>query len=111
MDHLNPSITPAIGLSEYSSRQRSGTTSLEKPTGERYKPNCTMNGTIKRKSRYLTIKAAIHRPAPNDASNASSTNRGSRRTLEAGTKRYQAISRTRNTKDIRKSTKLVMILL
>ena len=41
----NPSITPTTGLREYSSRHFSGTILLEKPTGDIYRPICTMKGT------------------------------------------------------------------
>ena len=39
-----PSITPTIGLSEYIRRHWSGTIAELNPTGDTYKPNCTING-------------------------------------------------------------------
>ena len=49
---------------------------LLNPTGEIYKPNCTINGTTNRKSRYSTVKAANHKPAPIDAAKAIAINIG-----------------------------------
>lgn len=44
--HLKPSIIPTIGFSEYSILHFWGTTSLLNPTGEIYKPNWIIKGTI-----------------------------------------------------------------
>src|ERR1700723_3296717 len=70
-----------------------------------------MNGTMKRKSRYSTIKAAIHKPTPNEAPNASSTKSGRNNKATGGTKRYQIIRTKRKTPEIRKSTELAITLL
>ena len=78
---------------------------------ERYKPNCTMNGTMNRKSRYLTINEATQRPAPNDAANAKATNNGRKTTLGGGGNLYQIINNARKTAEMRKSTKLASTLL
>src|SRR5262245_35816205 len=83
-DHRNPSITPTIGLSEYTSRQSAGTAAVAKPTGEMYSPNCTRNGTRYRKSRYVTLSAHSQSPAPNAAPNASTTKNGRARIRQSG---------------------------
>src|SRR5476651_2795398 len=76
-DQRKPSITPTIGFNPYQNRKRSGTSALLKNTGERYMPNCTRNGTTKRKSRYFTFSAVIHSPAPSEVAKAITTNSGS----------------------------------
>src|SRR5208337_4848617 len=70
-----------------------------------------MNGTIKRKSRYSTMSAAIHTPTPSEAPNTSSTNNGRNNTDAGGTYRNQTIRIIRKAPEIRKSTKLVITLL
>src|SRR5262249_30646151 len=40
----NPSMTATIGLREYSRRHCSGMMLELKPTGDTYRPSCTMNG-------------------------------------------------------------------
>src|ERR1017187_55147 len=70
-----------------------------------------MNGTMKRKSRYSTIRAAIHKPTPSEAPNAKSRKSGRNNTAAGGAKLYQIIKTTRKTPEIRKSTELVMRLL
>src|SRR5580658_1406518 len=70
-----------------------------------------MNGTTKRKSRYSTMRAAIHKLTPSEAPKASSTKSGRRNTGAGGGRRYQIIRATRKVPEIRKSTKLVMMLL
>src|SRR5262245_16496761 len=110
-DHRNPSIVPTIGLIEYSSRHRSGTTSLVNPTGEIYRPNCTMNGTMNQKSRYRTINAEIHKPIPNEAANAIIANSGASSASRPGGNRYQISNSASRPHEIRRSTKLVITLL
>jgi len=56
--HLNPSITPTMGFTEYNSLHFSGITLLLNPTGEIYNPNCTTKGTMYLKSLYFTLTAA-----------------------------------------------------
>src|SRR5258706_911924 len=79
------------------------------PTGEMYSPSWTMNGTIYRKSRYLTFSAAIQRPGPRFATNASTMKSGNKVICQPGTKRYQHIKITTIAKLIRKSTKFTAI--
>src|SRR5271165_4658041 len=82
--HRKPSITPTMGFREYKSRHCSGTTELLKPTGEMYSPNCTMNGTMKRKSRYSTVNVHSHNPAPMATPNASAMKSGKDRIRQSG---------------------------
>src|SRR5262245_3546380 len=96
-------MTPTRGLRLYQKRQTSGTTALEKPTGDMYRPNCTMNGMTKRKSRYLTLSAPIRRAGPRLASTAKSTNAGSKRICQLGQKLNQTIKPTNSNKVIPKS--------
>ena len=63
-----------------------------------------MKGTRWRKSRYFTLRAESHSPAPNEAKNAISKKAGSVRTFRSGTKPYHAISAARTRQEIRKST-------
>src|SRR5262245_36910212 len=69
-----------------------------------------MNGTINRKSRYSTMRAAIHKPTPNEAANARRTKTGAKIMFGGGTNSYQIINTTINAAEIRKSTKLVITL-
>src|SRR6516165_1715185 len=105
MHQRNPSMTPTIGLREYSKRHCSGTTLELKPTGDTYSPNCTMKGMTYRKSRYLTLRAVIHRAGPTLAKNANTIKTGRSNIRQSGKKLYHAISRTRMKKLMRKSTK------
>src|ERR1700734_34194 len=63
---------------------------------------------MKRKSRYLTIRAAIQSPKPNDAATASNRKNGRSKIVAGGTNRYQNIKKTRKAPEMRKSTKRVM---
>ena len=76
IDQRNPSITPTIGLIEYNNLHFSGILLLLKPTGDMYIPNCTTNGTMYLKSRYLTFRAATYNPAPMADKNANPRNKG-----------------------------------
>src|SRR6185503_21163126 len=87
-----PSITPTMGLRLYQKRKAGGTTPLEKPTGDTYSPNWTMNGIMNRKSRYLTFRAVIRSAGPRLANTARTTNAGNRRICQVGAKPYQSIS-------------------
>src|SRR5262245_1588468 len=78
------------------------------PTGDTYRPNCTMNGISYRKSRYLTLRAVIQTPTPRLAMKAMPANAGNRRICQPGMKWYQTISVTSIAKLIRKSTKAVI---
>src|SRR5665647_1445690 len=84
---------------------------LLNPTGETYSPNWTTNGTIIRKSRYLTLSAAIHNPAPIAAANATKMNRGRVSMRRLGANPYQTISPTKMIPEIRKSAKLTITAL
>src|SRR5262249_40336068 len=46
MHQRKPSMTPTTGLRLYQNPHCSDTTAVEKPTGDTYSPNCTMNGMI-----------------------------------------------------------------
>src|ERR1051326_1012859 len=111
IDQRKPSITPTIGFNEKSSRHFWGTTPLLNPTGERYNPNCTMKGTMIRKSRYSTNNAAIHKPQPTDAASPSNRKKGSANTAGLGVKRCQIMSAARNASEIKKSTNPTTMLL
>ena len=110
MHHLNPSMIPTTGFNEYKILHSLGITSLLNPTGEMYKPNCTMKGITYRKSRYLTFKAVIQRLGPRLAKKANNTNRGSNPIRHVGTNWYQIIMSIRIEKLIRKSTKVTTIV-
>src|SRR5674476_717821 len=84
---------------------------LLNPTVEMYSPNCTTNGTMMRKSRYLTLSAEIHNPAPIAEANATKINNGKVSMRRLGANPYQIISPTRIIPEIRKSTKLTITAL
>src|SRR5438270_2480540 len=66
-------------------------TALEKPTGDTYIPNCTTNGMMKRKSRYLTLRAVMYRAGPRLDNTASTMKSGRKRILKSGRKRNHSI--------------------
>ena len=103
-------MIPTTGFSEYNTLHSFGMISLLNPTGEMYKPNCTINGITYRKSRYFTFKAVIHKLGPRLAKNANKTNNGSNAIRQVGINWYQTIIRTRIEKLIRKSTKVTTIV-
>src|SRR5580658_10952202 len=70
-------------------------------------PNCTINGTMWRTSRYRTMRADSHSPIPSAHANDRTMNKGSAVRRQSGTKRYQAIIPVIRASVIRKSTKLV----
>lgn len=106
--HLNPSMTPTIGLSAYNSRHFSGITELLNPTGETYSPNCTINGMIYRKSLYFTFSAVMYKLIPNEARKARIIKNGKNKICQDGTNRYQRNKTSINAKDIPKSTRLTI---
>src|SRR5580704_2021886 len=63
------------------------------------------------KSRYSTIRAAIHKPTPRAAPNISRTKNGRISTVKGGAKRYHAIRPIRKRPEMKKSTRLVITLL
>jgi len=87
MHQRKPSITPTIGFNEYNNLNLSDMLLLLKPTGEIYIPNCTTNGIIYLKSRYLTLSAATYSPAPIEVRNAKRRNKG-RKTICQGGKKW-----------------------
>ena len=109
IDHLKPSITPTIGFNEYIKRHFSGITALLKPTGEIYKPNCTIKGIMYLKSRYFTLSAVIKSPKPIDVIKANSKNNGRYKICQLGVNWYQTIKPINIINDIKKSTKLTII--
>src|SRR5437868_108163 len=64
-----------------------------------------MNGMTKRKSRYLTFRAVIHRAGPTLAIAANRMKAGRNAICQLGRKPYHAIIPSRRTKEIRKSMK------
>src|SRR6185369_4130058 len=74
MHQRKPSIMPTIGLIEYSILHSLGMMVLLNPTGDTYKPNCTMNGIMYLKSRYFTLSAVIYKLIPNEAKKAKIVN-------------------------------------
>ena len=106
--HLKPSITPTIGLSEYNILHLSVTTTLLKPTGLTYKPNCTINGMIYLKSRYFTFTAVRYKPIPNAQVKASKTNNGKKMICQDGNTPYQMNIAVMITNDMARSTRLVI---
>src|SRR5215813_5615127 len=105
MHQRNPSITPTIGFKEYSRRHCSGTTFELNPTGEMYRPNCTMNGMTYRKSRYLTLRTVIQSAGPRLARKPIATNSGKSSICQPGRNWYHAIKASAMAKLMRKSTK------
>lgn len=106
--HLNPSITPTIGLREYNILHLSVTTILLKPTGLTYKPNCTMNGMIYLKSRYFTFTAVRYNPIPNAQVKASKMNSGKKIICQEGMNPYQINMADMIINDMPRSTRLVI---
>src|SRR6202012_3847367 len=82
--HRNPSMTPAIGFSPYSQRQRSGTSELGYATGDASIQNCTTNGMIEATSRYKALRAEVHSPTPSAVATAKSKNIGNNTTVAGG---------------------------
>src|ERR1700730_2532472 len=64
-----------------------------------------MNDITKRKSRYLTLSAVIHKAGPMLATKASITKPGRTNIRQPGRNRYHAINRASIAKVIKKSTK------
>ena len=103
-------MIPTTGFSEYKILHSRGITSLLNPTGEIYKPNCTMKGITYRKSRYLTFSAVIQRLGPKLAKKANSTNNGNNPIRQVGMNWYQTIIKTSIEKLMRKSTSVTTIV-
>src|SRR5688572_32641203 len=78
------------------------------PTGDRYKPICTRNGTTCLKSWYLTFRDVSQSPTPKLARNAKIINTGRNIRLTDGTVRNHSIKTNIKHNDIKKSTRLVM---
>src|SRR5713226_7045875 len=100
----NPSMTPAIGFSPYSQRQRSGTKELGYATGDASIQNCTTNGITARTSRYKAFSAEVHNPTPSAVSTASTISTGSSSTVAGGWIPNDSVSTTITTRPIAKST-------
>src|SRR4051812_39763812 len=83
-----PSMAPTMGLSEYSPFQLGKLVEL-KPTGERNKPTCSINGTMKRKSRYFTVSAVSHNPVPNAVVTVSTIKNGTKTMRQSGMNCHQ----------------------
>src|SRR5690606_12689006 len=66
---------------------------------------------MNRKSRYFTIRAAIHSPTENDAANAKMMKTGRKRILIGGTNLYHPIRTINSNPQIKKSTRLTITLL
>src|ERR1700761_4589381 len=109
MHHRNPSMMPTTGLSEYSQRHSWGMMLELNATGEIKSPSWMPNGTRYLKSRYLTFSAAIQRPGPMLAANASNKKSGKKRICQPGTNRYQHINNASIAKLIKKSMKFTNI--
>src|SRR5260370_30242108 len=102
--HRKPSITPAIGFSPYSQRQRAGTSELGYATGDASIQNCTTNGITARTSRYKAFSAEVHSPTPSAASTARTIKTGSSSTVAGGWIPNDTASTTSTTRPIAKST-------
>src|SRR5438128_1657291 len=106
--HLKPSTIPTIGFNINHNLHFSGTTLLSNPTGVIYNPNCTMNGIMYLKSRYLTFTAVRYNPIPIEQRNAIKIKNGKRIICHEGMNRNQMNMPVIITKDIPRSTRLVI---
>src|SRR5437016_11116715 len=84
MAKRKPSITPAIGLSPYSQRQRIGTSEEGYATGEANIQNWIRNGITYRTSRYSALSADNHNPTPSAVKKASASSAGSHSAASVG---------------------------
>src|SRR6266404_1106630 len=101
----NPSMTPAIGFSPYSQRQRAGTSELGYATGDASIQNCTTNGITARTSRYKAFSAEVHSPTPSAVSTASTISTGSSSTVAGGWMPNDSVKTNITTSPMAKSTK------
>src|SRR5206468_5729093 len=84
MAQRKPSITPAMGLSPYSHRQRTGTSEEGYATGEANIQNWIRNGITYRTSRYRAFRADSHNPTPSAVKKASASSAGSHSAASVG---------------------------
>src|SRR6202521_1784945 len=102
--HRNPSITPAMGFSPYSQRQRAGTNELGYATGDASIQNCTTKGITARTSRYKAFNADVHSPPPSAVKMARTIKTGNRSTVAGGRIPNDSVKTTITTRPIAKST-------
>src|SRR6266852_1576517 len=100
----NPSMTPAIGFSPYSQRQRAGTSELGYATGDASIQNCTTNGITARTSRYKAFSAEVHSPTPSAVSTANTMITGSSSTVAGGWIPNDSVKTNMTTRPMAKST-------
>src|SRR5206468_10937902 len=79
-----PSITPAMGLSPYSHRHRTGTSDEGYATGDANIQNWIINGITYRTSRYSAFSADNHNPTPSAVKKASASSAGSHSAASVG---------------------------
>ena len=103
-DQRNASMSPVMG---FRSRRflQVGTTPVLKPIGETNTPIWTMNGTMYLKSRYLTVRAVNHRPAPNASVRAKKMKMGSSAQCQDGILPYQIEQQKYRKRTTTKSTR------